>query len=210
MPREQEFVTRAEAQAMIDEALLRQQLIFDVQMKESKQMIRKHKQELELSRFDRESDKRAMKFLLDSKADLQDILAQASKLKQEDGVTLKEVEGNEAIYRSFFQSLLKWYQMRQKKLQKEEESYYVANTALGGWNTERIFNEAKHSIFRSEEERAEWYEQPELSVDEREKKIRAADREFVYSLKRKHGDDDDDDDLDELSYDQDEAWGHEG
>lgn len=205
MPREEEFVTRAEAQAMIDEALLRQQLIFDVQMKESKQMIRKHKQELELSRFDRESDKRAMKFLLDSKADLQDILAQASKLKQEDGVTLKEVEGNEAIYRSFFQSLLKWYQMRQKKLQKEEESYYVANTALGGWNTERIFNEAKHSIFRSEEERAEWYEQPELSVDEREKKIRAADREFVYSLKRKHGDDDDDDDLDELSYDQDEA-----
>jgi hypothetical protein len=150
MPREEEFVTRAEAQAMIDEALLRQQLIFDVQMKESKQMIRKHKQELELSRFDRESDKRAMKFLLDSKADLQDILAQASKLKQEDGVTLKEVEGNEAIYRSFFQSLLKWYQMRQKKLQKEEESYYVANTALGGWNTERIFNEAKHSIFRSE------------------------------------------------------------
>ena len=205
MPREEEFVTRAEAQAMIDEALLRQQLIFDVQMKESKQMIRKHKQELELSRFDRESDKRAMKFLLDSKADLQDILAQASKLKQEDGVTLKEVEGNEAIYRSFFQSLLKWYQMRQKKLQKEEESYYVANTALGGWNTERIFNEAKHSIFRSEEERAEWYEQPELSVDEREKKIRAADRDFVYSLKRKHGDDDDDDDLDELSYDQDEA-----
>ena len=205
MPREEDFVTRAEAQAMIDEALLRQQLIFDVQMKESKQMIRKHKQELELSRFDRESDKRAMKFLLDSKADLQDILAQASKLKQEDGVTLKEVEGNEAIYRSFFQSLLKWYQMRQKKLQKEEESYYVANTALGGWNTERIFNEAKHSIFRSEEERAEWYEQPELSVDEREKKIRAADREFVYSLKRKHGDDDDDDDLDELSYDQDEA-----
>ena len=205
MPREEDFVTRAEAQAMIDEALLRQQLIFDVQMKESKQMIRKHKQELELSRFDRESDKRAMKFLLDSKADLQDILAQASKLKQEDGVTLKEVEGNEAIYRSFFQSLLKWYQMRQKKLQKEEESYYVANTALGGWNTERIFNEAKHSIFRSEEERAEWYEQPELSVDEREKKIRAADRDFVYSLKRKHGDDDDDDDLDELSYDQDEA-----
>ena len=204
MPREEEFVTRAEAQAMIDEALLRQQLIFDVQMKESKQMIRKHKQELELSRFDRESDKRAMKFLLDSKADLQDILAQASKLKQEDGVTLKEVEGNEAIYRSFFQSLLKWYQMRQKKLQKEEESYYVANTALGGWNTERIFNEAKHSIFRSEEERAEWYEQPELSVDEREKKIRAADRDFVYSLKRKHGDDDDDD-FDELSYDQDEA-----
>ena len=202
MPREEDFVTTAEAQAMIDEALLRQQLIFDVQMKESKQMIRKHKQELELSRFDRESDKRAMKFLLDSKSDLQDILAQASKLKLEDGVTLKEVEGNEAIYRSFFQYFLKWYQMRQKKLQKEEESYYVANTALGGWNTERIFNEAKHSIFRSEEERAE---QPELSVDEREKKIRAADRDFVYSLKRKHGDDDDDDDLDELSYDQDEA-----
>ena len=95
MPREDDFVTRAEAQAMVDEALLRQQLIFDMQMKEAKLMFRKQKQELVLSRFHRESDKRAMKFNLDLQSDMEDLFAQLSKLKLEDGETLKEVEGNE-------------------------------------------------------------------------------------------------------------------
>ena len=202
MPRKDDFVTRAEAQAMVDEALLRQQLIFDMQMKEAKLMFRKQKQELVLSRFHRESDKRAMKFNLDLQSDMEDLFAQLSKLKLEDGETLKEVEGNEAIYKSFAQFTSKWYQMVKKKLQKEAESYHVANTALGGWETEKIFNEARHSVFRSEQERDEWYDLPELSVEEREKKARRADRDFVYSLKRKHCDDDND--FDELYFDQDD------
>ena len=92
--------------------------------------------------------------------------------------------------------------MVQRKLRKEAESYYVANTAVGGWETEKIYNEARHSIFRSEQERAQWYDLPELSVEEREKKARQADRDFVYSLKRTYCDDDDD--FDELYYEQDE------
>ena len=202
MPREDDFVTRAEAQAMMDEALLRQQLIFDMQMKEAKLLFRKQKHELVLSRFHRESDKRAMKFNLDLQSDMEDFFAQLSKLKLEDGETLKEVEGNEAVYKSVFQFSFTWLQMVQRKLRKEAESYYVANTAVGGWETEKIYNEARHSIFRSEQERAQWYDLPELSVEEREKKARQADRDFVYSLKRTYCDDDDD--FDELYYEQDE------
>ena len=204
MPNEDDFVTRAEAQAMVDEALLRQQLIFDVQMKETKQMFRKQKHELVLSRFHRESDKRAMKFMLDLESDMEDFSAQLSKLKLEDGETLKDVEGNEAVYKSVIEWSFTWFKMVHRKVKKEAESYHVANTAVGGWDTEKIFNEAKHSVFRSEQERAEWYNLPELSVEEREKKLRQADRDFVYSLKRKNCDEDNDFDELYFDYNQDE------
>jgi len=204
MHNEDDFVTRAEAQAMVDEALLRQQLIFDVQMKEAKQMFRKQKHELVLSRFPRESDKRAMKFMLDLQSDMEDFTAQLSKLKLEDGETLKDVQGNEAVFKSVIEWSFTWFKMVQRKVKKEAESYHVANTAVGGWDTEKIFNEAKHSVFRSEQERAEWYNLPELSVEESEKKLRQADRDYVYSLKRKHCEDDNDFDELYLDYDQDE------
>ena len=204
MPNEDDFVTRAEAQAMVDEALLRQQLIFDVQMKEAKQMFRKQKHELVLSRFPRESDKRAMKFMLDLQSDMEDFTAQLSKLKLEDGETLKDVHGNEAVFKSVIEWSFTWFKMVQRKVKKEAESYHVANTAVGGWDTEKIFNEAKHSVFRSEQERAEWYNLPELSVEESEKKLRQADRDYVYSLKRKHCEDDNDFDELYLDYNKDE------
>ena len=117
---------------------------------------------------------------------------------------MKDVQGNEAVYKSVVEWSFTWFKMVQRKVKKEAESYHVANTAVGGWDTEKIFNEAKHSVFRSEQERAEWYNLPELSVEESEKKLRQADRDYVYSLKRKHCEDDNDFDELYLDYDQDE------
>ena len=189
MSDEEQYVTKAEAEQMIDEALLRQRLLFEKEQKERLQLSRRMEMQEELREFNGPADRRAVRFIKDSQFDMIDFKEQLAKVLQEDGQTVKEGDAGKESIQSFMVFLQSWIKMRKRKSAAELEAYNVAKRAIGGWETEKIFNESRNNFFSSSKER-EWWKQEDDSPAEKEKRFRAAER-IVLSRQENMDTDDD-------------------
>ena len=173
---EEQFVTKEEAERMIDEALLRQRLLLEKEQKERLLLSRRMEMQEELREFNgRPADRRAVQFNKDSQFDMVDFKEQMSKVFQEDGTTIKEGDAGKESIQSFMVSLQSWIKMRRRKYAAELEAYQIAKRARGGWETEKIYNESRNNFFSSSKDR-EWWKREEDSPAVKEKRFREAER----------------------------------
>ena len=91
-----------------------------------------------------------------------------------------------------------------RKLTAESESYHIANVAKGGWTTEKrelliekiwfasnacfiVYNQTKNSFFKEAgKDKKPWYEIDDLTPEEKEKKMKQAERDNLYNVKNKN------------------------
>ena len=91
-----------------------------------------------------------------------------------------------------------------RKLTAESESYHIANSAKGGWATEKrelliekiwfvcnswflVYNQTKNSFFKEAgKDKKPWYEIDDLSPEEKEKKMKQAERDNLFNVKNKN------------------------
>ena len=104
----------------------------------------------------RPADRRAVQFIKDSQFDMLDFKEQLSKVLQEDGKSVKEGDAGKESIQSFMVFLQSWIKMRKRKSAAELEAYNVAKRAIGGWETEKIYNETRNNFFSSSKEREWW------------------------------------------------------
>ena len=179
MSEDEHYVTKAEAEQMIEEAVLRQRLLFEKEKKERLLMHRKMEMQETLREFNgRPADRRAVRFIKDILYDLEDLKEQMAKVQvQVEGSTDEDAKV-EAI-KSFYGFCMSWYRMESRKFAAELEAYKVANRAIGGWETEKIYNESKADYFSFSSKEREWWKKDDDTPAEKEKRFRAAEREFL-------------------------------
>ena len=120
-----------------------------------------------------------MGYITDEKMDLKDISTIMRGGMPEDdspfinAINLKQVEAAMFTFRDHIA-------MRQRKQKKEEESYKIANTADFGWSTEKAYRQ--EPVFEDDEEDLSWWHKPELLVEKKKEKMRAAERDVKFKL----------------------------
>jgi len=168
----------------IKNVVVQQQMLMEKEQRENLLLARQMRIQQQVFKYSRPADKTAMRFLLDAKYDMQDFYSKFSTLLQADGTTLKG-EDEFQVYKDFVEYVVTWANMRTRKLDAETDSYHVANTARGGWATEKVFSRNKRSGFAGKSSDKNWWEEDDLSIEEKEKKLKDADREVLFQKKNK-------------------------
>lgn len=132
------------------------------------QLARQTRIDQEKAKFRNYGDKRVIQFLLESKNDLEDFQ-----------IAVKEFEDSSSdLTESKSEFLKKWISFNTKsmrRINREVESYEIANNSKYGWLTEKLFRQ--NEVFDKKENSKAWYELPEPSASEKELKLKKAEKE---------------------------------
>ena len=144
----------------------------------SNEVARKLKVKQETSRFKRPEDKRAVEFLVNEQFDLKEItddfmrvIGEAAHDEDLDFELL--LADNPREIAQFLKRNLSFLNKRDRCVRYELEAYNMSIKTPGGWLTEKKFRE--DSIFLQGSEKANWWEEPELSVEKKYEKLRKAE-----------------------------------
>ena len=127
------------------------------------------------------ASKRAVGCLMDFKFDMEDFQSQYLRLVNPDK-SLVDLNTNMEEVQSFLVYCSQFGNMMVRKIQKELESYEIANRSRYSWLTEKYFRE--EDLFDTKEGDA-WYESEELTKDEKVKKLRSAERQASMAMHQK-------------------------
>ena len=127
------------------------------------------------------ASKRAVGCLMDFKFDMEDFQSKYIRLVNPDK-SLVDLNTNMEEVQSFLVYCSQFGNMMVRKIQKELESYEIANRSRYSWLTEKYFRE--EDLFDTKEGDA-WYESEELTKDEKVKKLRSAERQASMAMHQK-------------------------
>ena len=132
------------------------------------------------------ADKRAVGFLLEMQYDLTDFHESFKSLLDTEG-NLKDVAANADAVQKFLKQVPVYGNKVYRKITREVESYNIANTSRFGWASEKMFRQ--EDTFVNNEgllaEPVKWYEQDDISKDDKVKKLHRAERQVALTLKSK-------------------------
>ena len=123
----------------------------------------------EKAKFTKAGDKRVIQFLLESKNDLMDFQSCVKEF-QDSSTDLTGSDREDFLRKCGF-----FNNKNMRRIEREIESYEIANNSKYGWLTEKLFRE--NQVFDKQESSKAWYELPEPKAAEKEGKLKKAERE---------------------------------
>ena len=138
------------------------------------------------AKFKNPADKRAIAFLLDVQYDLTDFHDGFKKLLDAEG-NLKDVATNAALVEDFLKSVPVYGNKVFRKITREVESYNIANNSRYGWASEKFYRQEDTFVNNQGLDAApvRWYEQDDISKEDKVKKLHRAECQAALNLKQK-------------------------
>ena len=136
----------------------------------------------EKAKYKSAGEKRAVGHLCDEQFDIADFKEELMKFAPEDTGTAGQNKSfltadNLDQAEEFMQFCFNFANMRSRKNKAELEAYRIALNSRAGWATEKKFR--GEGVFLSEED-TPWYEKEELSIEQKEEKLRKAERDVKW------------------------------
>lgn len=123
----------------------------------------------EKAKFTKAGDKRVIQFLLESKNDLVDFQSCVKEFQD----ASSDLTGS--LTEDFLRKCVFFNNKNMRRIEREIESYEIANNSKYGWLTEKLFRQ--NEVFDKQESSKAWYELPEPKATEKEGKLKKAEKE---------------------------------
>ena len=156
------------------------------ELKDYVEMSRRASIEIRKSKFKEPQDKRAVGFISDLSYEVEDFETRFKVLLADNEKDIRDIDEIKEEAKEFLKYCVSFGHRLNKKLEREYESYKVANNSSGRWKTEKFY--AQGAIFDDslKDNGTSWLEKDEKeSAEDRLKRFRNAERQAKFASKER-------------------------